>query len=491
MRTTLAASLALLLSACGGGDSDQPPDGGATPDGGDAPYLQYCVDIAAALCDGTEVCACPEVDSELACPERLQRQCERASTAFIGMVALGYADYDAGKLTECAAAIDAFGQTCAAPSGRNQPAACLEVFTDRAGLGDLCGPASQGLGCAGGDGACAVPAGELLLRCLPLPGDGAPCATGRCADGLACRSGTCGALLADGASCGVDEQCEAALVCGVDGTCGAPAADGGACGEDADCAAGLSCEGGECAPAPALGSACATIDASACGAERACWATGGPSSCAARAGDGEACIAFDDCAAGLACDYALASPVCRPLPGDLEPCVSGQCAAGLACDGMTCIAPLVLDAPCGPFTAVPCAAGLGCDSATNTCRPAGAVGEACVGGACAAGLACDFGLGTGTCRSPTGVDTICGFNDALCIAGTYCDGASQRCAERGGVGAPCTDDRGCVDGAACADGLCAALPDAVGEVCDGRCAGALRCGPPPGECVAAGCALRQ
>jgi hypothetical protein len=60
--------------------------------------------------------------------------------------------------------------------------------------------------------------------------------------------------------------------------------------------------------------------------------------CAPPLAEGEPCILFNDCAAGLTCHPETF--LCAALPGEGEPCLAGLCLADLQCTAeQTCIAP--------------------------------------------------------------------------------------------------------------------------------------------------------
>ncbi len=485
--------LAAALAGCGDDRAIRPDAGVGDPDAAvpDAPALglDYCARLSEEICAGTASCACVEPAGGFDCEQRVRRQCERSISPLIGLTALGYLTFDADQLDACAAQVRAVADACAAPTPRNQPAACARTFVDRAQDGEVCSP-WPGVACAGGAGACVRDEPpSTTLRCALLPAADQPCLRGACSPGLTCDSDTCRALSGADDVCAVDATCTPALVCGAAATCAAPGAVDAACDEDADCDAGLRCDAGQCGDAAALGAACSV--SFECGADRLCAPTGAPRTCAAKATAGEPCPAYDDCAAGLACDYAVATPVCQSLPLVDQPCLSGQCAPGVACgfQTQTCVALPGDGEPCLADASAACAADCSWRGARAP-RPAPSASRASAALVAPARSASRDDLDV---PGPGGIGAPCDADDARCSAGLHC--AAGACAAGLAAGAACERDPQCGANAACAfgpsGGACVVLPTSAGATCDGACGSGLRCGPAPGQCVGGACALRQ
>jgi hypothetical protein len=462
-------------------------DGGAS-----ATLERYCDEQVEALCRGTAACGCPGANPE-DCLIAQTRACESALAPLIGSALLGEVDFDPALGRACIEDTRAFAERCDAPTSTNRPASCLGAFTDRARVGGACARFSAGLPCADGAGAC-VP-GAAGLSCVPLATEGMGCTAARCVDGLVCDGASCVRPGAAGSACVIDGMCAGGLVCASTGRCAPPATRGEACASTASCGRGLACVEGRCADGPAPGSSCDSTVSSSCASADVCLPGDGPSTCARRAAEGESCPRFDDCAAGLACDFAATPPVCRALPPAGMPCVSGQCADGAGCVASgasgSCETLPGAGMPCLVGASLPCAAGLGCDPDTGLCEPGGAEGMPCVAGACASGFVCDFGT-PARCRAPVGEGERC-TSDEGCRSGLHCDFETNRCASALADGALCASDAACRPGSACVfDGTsntCRALPSGSGEPCMDRCGGGLRCVLPPGTCARGACLL--
>jgi hypothetical protein len=481
--------LVLGLAACG---SPAPsPDAGPALDA-DTTVMDlagYCAGQVEALCLGTEVCACPGADDE-ACRASQQRACEAALAPLVGTVVLGRVDFDSALGRACVEDSRAFAERCEPFTGANGPRSCLGAFVDRAAIGETCARYSAGLFCAGRTGVCGAAADGL--GCSALPGEGMPCVVGRCEDGLVCDGTSCVTPGAEGSRCASAAGCADGLVCAPSGTCGAPGVVGASCTGSATCEAGLACVGGACAEGPAPCAACDSTDPNSCAAGDICLGGEAPSTCAPRAGEGEGCPRFDDCAEGLVCDFAGARPICRATPAIGMACVAGVCAAGAGCgtDGVCAALPGEGEL-CLLGGATACAEGLGCDPVSGRCAAAGTEGMPCVGGACGPGLVCNFGF-PALCVVPAAEGAPC-MADAACRAGLHCDFGSGSCAGPVDDGAPCTSDAACRTGSGCVfDGttnVCEPLPASNGAACEERCGGGLRCTLPPGVCAAGACDL--
>ncbi len=186
--------------------------------------------------------------------------------------------------------------------------------------------------------------------------------TGQAASGDATCDGT-GATLADGAQCFADAQCldgfcdrATGAPCGV---CAAWLGNGVACDATRQCAAGSYCseQSGQCVALASVGESCAMT---ACASGLYC--AGG--TCTERASNGQPCSDVNGCQQGLICSS------------------TGQCASPALGD---------VGDPCDPAEELSCNLFLSifCDETTNQCvaSPLPSIGDVCTS-ACAGGLSC-------------------------------------------------------------------------------------------------------
>ncbi len=243
------------------------------------------------------------------------------------------------------------------------------------------------------DGVCIVPAGER--------GAGESCdATAQdCGGGL-----ICGALPgAEADSC--------VRLCEVDGDRG--------CGQDAFCQPLQAGDRfGVCIDS------CDIFDPSSCPAGQACFDTGGPArQClpAGNGGDGDPCVAADECQAGFSCvggNDATCEPICDPnapdpdadCPGMMEICLPLVDQDGEPLDfGFCDVVP-----ECSLFDTGTCPEGDACgltgtfDYPVCVAAGTGDEGQLCGGGAgCMPGLICVGPAGEATCRRPCNMFNMC------------------------------------------------------------------------------------
>lgn len=192
--------------------------------------------------------------------------------------------------------------------------------------GDTCSdPCGAALGLGQGE-PCRDPSNGLILgtckaglycdstgsnTCAPLPGEGAPCPGGQCAEGLVCQT----------------------II--TDSTCVALGGPGDTCNDPDECRADLACDGGQCVEIPGEGQPCMSVCA------EGLWCSAG--TCLALPASGAPCPE-GVCDAGLLC----VEGTCGAGPGNGQPCYMGQCAAEFFCGGA---------GTCEPLPAQICSAG--------------------------------------------------------------------------------------------------------------------------------------
>jgi hypothetical protein len=208
----LAATL--LVLAC---SSSQ--DSGPTTD-------TACSSFAATLCATTQMCNAAAVTIAFGsvddCKARLVASCTAAASA-------PSTGITPAKIQSCADA--------------EKSLACSEYY--KTGISTVCQPITGSL--ANGspclDDAqcqtsfCTKAANTLCGTCAAPPAAGAPCANGKCPNGLRCNaSDVCAAAATSGQKCTGSADCEGDLTCNV-GLCGKPAQNGEACSLQGDTAA--------------------------------------------------------------------------------------------------------------------------------------------------------------------------------------------------------------------------------------------------------------
>ncbi|HEY8039034.1 MAG TPA: hypothetical protein VIF15_04540 [Polyangiaceae bacterium] len=202
-------------STLGGGGDGGPGDSSAVEAGPSA--TQACSDFATALCGRLEACTPFAVQvaygDATTCAQRTALACAPA-------LAAGGTKASPDDMEACAAAINA--ETCDEALDNAQPSAC-----------NIPGSLAAGAPC-GSNGQCSTSFCQL-------------------AKNSAC--GTCASHPSAGATCVVDTDCQATLVCN-SGTCVGPAASGSACSASQPCLRSLSCIGGTCKTPVAAGGAC-------------------------------------------------------------------------------------------------------------------------------------------------------------------------------------------------------------------------------------------
>ncbi|MFM2153239.1 MAG: hypothetical protein RL199_1674 [Pseudomonadota bacterium] len=461
----LSASL-VVSAACTHKPAAGPPPGGSPKtDGGTGTTPtgvalgDFCRVVATITCDALAGCRCPSPGSVAACVAAQESGCERDLESSFAGVALDALRYDGAQAKACLDAYRTELAACRNPGRVPAGPACRRAFLDAASPGGSCTTFGEGHGCAAGTGLCE----PGTKRCVALPGSGAPCLAGACAEGFAC----------DGDLCRAPESLGLGAL-------------GEACIRQVDCAGGLACVGGQCLKTVPFGGDC-EIDSGACGSGGLCQPPAAPRACQSKLGAGGRCMGADDCAAGLSClafafpgvcvadvpvgggchseSICAAGSICSPLTNECtmpptlgEACLSGLCGPGLACIEQTCQLTGDVGATC--WSPLQCRSGLACDRAAGVCSLTRAGGESCSGG-----------------------PELCGEN-------FYCAASEQICRPRAPRGGACMSDAECPPGLLCS-GTCKPPPDTLGAACDKVCGGDLRCASMPGTCVGAACALAR
>lgn len=319
---------------------------------------------------------------------------------------------------------------------------CPGVLVGRVADGQSClSPAD----CQSRELACTRNGSTCGTRCLavhksPPAAIGAPCTTGACVDGAACKyvslyNSVCVARGEEGSDCPGDQFCAEHLYCArnerarADGRCRRLAA-GGACRGTWQCPYGLACVG-------------ATMDADG--------------TCQAGKRTGEPCVVQG----GSAYTYAYSD------------CADGDVCVDLDGSGRRCRAGAPLGGRCGnfpqPFQSsnyLPCFEGY-CERSTaqeQFCRPRKAAGAPCgTSDECDAGRCVVGPDGNATCKalSAFGVGDACTGRDGdlACPAGTACRpdhnySYNLTCQPIKKAGDPCEPLDHCEPLSACKDGVC-------------------------------------
>lgn len=161
--------------------------------------------------------------------------------------------------------------------------------------------------------------------------------------------------------------------------------DGDACAEDRECEEGATCvisfdnpdideklgaKEGECVGPAGVGESC---EERACAEGLTCAFRDAGEVCIDPPGVGEPCPDFE-CDEGLACEFddVTFENVCRPLPGNGEPCTF-ECTTGFFCDtaDSTCAAQKDAGEACNPDNFDECVEDAFCDSQSSTCESLG------------------------------------------------------------------------------------------------------------------------
>jgi hypothetical protein len=235
----------------------------------------------------------------------------------------GLVHYDGEAAQRCYSALAAVTCDGTARDARVPPADCAKIFVGTIGDGDAC---ENDLECKSG-------------RCHL---DTAACSSTECCSG-ACGSST---LAEAGDACIDSRDCVPDTYCGTDDVCHTLLAVGAQCIVDADCEYGLRCSGSPaaiCTQAGMLGNACPCADiGTVCDTSGTCVAVGLPGSSAA-------CTSDADCSLYAFCDVDM--HVCVAYPTKLgTSCDSHGCAGDSYCDTTAnpavCAQPLADMSPC-------------------------------------------------------------------------------------------------------------------------------------------------
>ncbi len=469
---------------------------------GSTTVVRFCSQVSTRICQGLSACGCRFDQRAYAANECVAARTADCVTGFGGNVgpdlASGRATFDEPSVQACLTDVTVLAAACDLNPGFGAPLpiACSTVVRANVAVGETCTLRNGGLAFCGatGEGVC-LPNKDGPTMCVALPTVGAACFNDLCAPGLVCNSDSCQPPAALGIACQGNSSvnpCVAGLVCAPSGLCTAPQLVGAACDASTQCQAGLTCDNQQCVAIAQLGDGC--TGPGTCGNARGCGPAPETRTCATPDAVGDACLT-DTCATGLVCPSAA---TCTSLPGVGSACLDGNyCGAGTTClDGVgTCATLPGVGQTCAAGARF-CADGLGCRFSDNTCQPGPVSGQECLLNpptdyVCASGLGCDFTVNGSICAPLTGAGAACN-TDRTCTAGTFCDGATQKCTARYSDGARCNQPNECLPGLECAfapgGARCRPIPLAA-QPCDSACANGLACKGPGGECVPAFCTM--
>lgn len=279
-------------------------------------------DLATAAQDAkcTRLVRCGLFASAAACDDYFRTP---PPSSYAPAKAAGKLDFDGEAARQCEDALAAQGCDPTSREVRAVPDACARMFRGHVTDGDPCSFDQE---CASarcelpacGDGVCCI---GMCGPTRPSGHAGDPCdRSAECIDGYCDADRTCHALVAAGASCAGDEQCDYGLAC----ERASPSLPG------------------SCKKLPKLGELCPYQRCADIGAF--CDAT---SHCAALGLPGAPCTAHGDCSSFAECD--MTRHVCIDLPTLGMPCDVG-CAGEAWCDrenqAGTCEMPVANDTPC-------------------------------------------------------------------------------------------------------------------------------------------------
>ncbi len=199
--------------------------------------------------NGSAANTCLAAYSGLSCTNFVDPQITAACAhIYTGMVAMG---------GTCEDSIECTSGFCQQNAGS---ATCAGVCT--AFIAEGVGCAATSSGCDSTKDFCGQDETHMDPTCLPLPGNGAPCAVGQCATGLVCNNQTCATPGTAGAAC-VAGSCGAGLYCPSTSSqgCQPLVKSGQVCTDPGSCEDGTVCNSfgkpsGTCAPLLDVGAAC-------------------------------------------------------------------------------------------------------------------------------------------------------------------------------------------------------------------------------------------
>jgi hypothetical protein len=344
------------------------------------------------------------------------------------------------------------GDPCVSFVHCKAPHACIDNVCTECSVGGTSD--TYGAPCCD-DGNCTGGLYCILNECLPLGGDGDPCALPMDCNSNVCENGVCvggGPSVANlggpGEPCSHHGDCQPTLQC-ISGTCSTPSAAGGPCTYDNDCQPGLVCKsGGVCGTLGGVGTPCKSFmecqSGLGCidGSCATCNITGTSSAL------GSACCDDSNCAPPLYCILGQ----CVPMGGDACPCGVNQDCESSNCSGGVCVG----GSPCW-----------------NTLK---AEGEPCVQSSeCIPPLSCAMGK----CKGKSKLGEPC-IKDDNCEQPYMCIG--NTCSNVGQIGDPCKSFSHCTPPLACINDVCSTCTvsgtsSVLGTPCcdDGNCTGGLYC----------------
>ena len=312
-QTVLLMSLfsltAVALIGCG-------DDDGTPPTGTSVALADFCPQFVDAVCDNVARCACgPTADADCRASSLVDCQDSMVGPELRARITSGTIVYNASAAGALIAMVRA-ETSCENPM-TNAGWTVADVFTFG---GMFSGTLPAGATCNGGSGGAAI-AGECLggvcggasggtETCYHLAGLGEPCGTGissLCVD--------LGASYTSFEGNGMLLRCNVAAGAST-GTCAALVANGAACAEAQECES-VRCEGGVCAPALANGEAC--VDSTEC-LSHVCDYAATPSVCApmGTVAVGGACTGEQQCISGVCRGDVCVAPACglysEPVP---------------------------------------------------------------------------------------------------------------------------------------------------------------------------------
>ena len=292
--------VALMMAGCGGDDGASGP---VSPD-------DLADAVTSASCD--RLVRCGAFTSRAACEAQLAPDFAQ----ILQGIAAGRISYDGSKVATCLAAFENASCDTTVEDVRVTPAICDEALHGTVGGGgtcyidldcasDNCDVPSCGMACCAG--ACAAAVADAPI--------GQPCANANCVEGSFCsETEVCTALLAAGATCGSDQECNYGLTCAAN-RCVAAANRGEACVDDSCQDLGDRCDGTNCVARSGLNGPCS-----------------------------EGFAGFFDCQSPLTCDQATL--MCKEPPAVGAMC-QFSCAGNAFCnDQNACEAPRAVGATC-------------------------------------------------------------------------------------------------------------------------------------------------